>query len=120
MAAQSQDEVEVEEGAGWGCGSKVEATQCANRLKEKRANKCARGECSQGGQRGEAGIELGRTRSWLLEDQGPLSKDRHEDFPEQREDFKPSRPGVHVCSLSPLDDLGQQSLSSQVGPHPPA
>ena len=99
---------------------KVEATQCANRLKEERANKCACGECSQGGQRGEAGIELGRTRSWLLEDQGPSSKERHEDFPEQRGDLEPSRPDVHVCSLSPLDALRQQSLSSQVGPHPPA
>ena len=66
----------------------------------------------------EAGTELGRTRSWLVGEQKPLSKERREDFPGERGDLEPSRPDVCLCSLPPPVALRQQRLSSQVGPPP--
>lgn len=58
-AAQSPDE-EVEEGARLGCGSKMEATRCTDRLEE-RAIKCTCGEYSQGEALSKVvGTDLGR------------------------------------------------------------
>lgn len=68
------------------------------------------------GVRVEVGTELGRTRSWLLGEQRPLSKERREDFPGERGDLEPSRPDVCLCSWPPLVALRQQRLLSRVGP----
>lgn len=50
--------------------------------------------------------DIPSTRSCSLEDLRPLSKERHEGFPEQRQALKPSRPEVHLCLPSPLDATG--------------
>ena len=102
--------------AGARCGSEVETPPWANRLKEEQISVCML-SAPEEGVRAEVGPQLGRTRSWWLGEQRPLSKERRED---SAGESPPGQMSVSAPGLLRLAALRQPRLSSRVGPPPPA